>query len=289
MKRLVRMLLHVLCLPLRPCAPRVLLYHSIDATGSPISLDAAAFAAQMAWLAARGYATWPASVYVTALAQGDPLPERLVVLTFDDGYRNNIELALPILERHGFVASVFLVTGNAGAAPRWPQRDLPAIRALLERVYPHVAAAGRERLLADVLTCLDAEIASFAAWRAASRRGFEVLSHGHAHRFLDQCSAEELEADLRLAQTELQREGLAGGDVLAWPYGASDARAAAAAAAAGVRAAFRAEFAWSRRHNRDLMQLNRVPIDPALGLFGLRFALGKGYELWQWLRAWRRG
>lgn len=46
--------------------------------------------------------------------QGTPLPDHPVLITFDDGYTSNLELAAPILERYGLNAVIFVIGINAG-------------------------------------------------------------------------------------------------------------------------------------------------------------------------------
>ncbi len=54
------------------------------------------------------------------MAAGEPLPPRAVVLTFDDGYRDNLELGVPMLAEHGFPATFFLVPGFlSGTVGAW--------------------------------------------------------------------------------------------------------------------------------------------------------------------------
>lgn len=61
--------------------------------------------------------------WVRRAAAGEPLPARACAITFDDGWRDNFEYAFPLLAEHGTPATVFMVSGFAGAAmPFWPNR-----------------------------------------------------------------------------------------------------------------------------------------------------------------------
>lgn len=68
------------------------------------------FAAQMAYLHDHNYATVSLYDVIDALALGRPLPEKAVVLTFDDGYRALPDYAAPEMQKYGFVGTVFVIT-----------------------------------------------------------------------------------------------------------------------------------------------------------------------------------
>jgi peptidoglycan/xylan/chitin deacetylase (PgdA/CDA1 family) len=102
-----------------PRAARVpiLMYHYIsvpppdaDKYRLDLSVTPAAFEAQMAYLAAEGYHPIRVSDLSDYLREGKPLPPKPIVLTFDDGYIDNYENALPILEKYKFTATFFIIT-----------------------------------------------------------------------------------------------------------------------------------------------------------------------------------
>ena len=89
--------------------PTILMYHRIaDETLDPWGtiVSTAAFASHLEWLAKRR-TVLPLSAF-TELFRNNALPADAVALTFDDGYADNLEIALPLLEKHGMAATIFL-------------------------------------------------------------------------------------------------------------------------------------------------------------------------------------
>lgn len=104
---------------------QILIYHSIDSSGSCISMASLEFERQMEIIRDEGYNVITLRELVECLEKGDEKSDS-VVLTFDDGFRNNYEAALPILEKFGFKATIFLATGYLGKKCRWDKRsDIP--------------------------------------------------------------------------------------------------------------------------------------------------------------------
>ena len=109
----------------------IVMYHGVvEAALEPFCwhpLPVAAFDQQIAWLA-QHRTVLPLAEALSRLAEGT-LPEDAAAVTFDDGYRNNLTRALPILARHGVPATVFVVTGRRGHDTRlWPDRLWKAVR-----------------------------------------------------------------------------------------------------------------------------------------------------------------
>jgi peptidoglycan/xylan/chitin deacetylase (PgdA/CDA1 family) len=76
-----------------------------------LSVTPANFEAQLAWLRDQGYQSITLTDLAYHLALGWPLPDKPVILTFDDGYCDNYTNAFPLLKKYGYVGTFFLVTG----------------------------------------------------------------------------------------------------------------------------------------------------------------------------------
>ncbi len=117
-----------------PAGVPVLMYHRVDAdtpadaVGRSLTLEPAAFAAQLAWLRDHHIGTMTMDELADALAHGRH-PRRTVVLTFDDGYADAATVVTPILQRYGARASFYVSAGFLGDGRHltWPQ--LRAMRA----------------------------------------------------------------------------------------------------------------------------------------------------------------
>ncbi len=124
----------------------ILTYHSIDTSGSVVSVAPRGLAEHMAVLATLGFRGISLQDAVAHRDTTGSWPERCAVLTFDDGYANFYEEAFGVLRAHGFGATVFLVTGHVGGQNDWaPPPPLLGTRRLLswEQVKT-LAAAGVE-------------------------------------------------------------------------------------------------------------------------------------------------
>lgn len=96
----------------------ILEYHTITNTPDPSSeiynVPPAEFSAQLDYLQENGYTTITLNDFARAQRFGDPLPEKPIVLTFDDGYADNYSEMLPILEAHGMTAVIYVITNELG-------------------------------------------------------------------------------------------------------------------------------------------------------------------------------
>lgn len=106
----------------------ILTYHSIDDTGSIISTNPEKFRAQMQHLANTSCSVISLTDIVTCIRNNRPLPPKSVAITFDDGFKNFLDIAYPILKEFKFTATVFLVPGFCGQNNQWEgqPRGIPA-------------------------------------------------------------------------------------------------------------------------------------------------------------------
>jgi peptidoglycan/xylan/chitin deacetylase (PgdA/CDA1 family) len=91
---------------------RVLMYHKVnDLWPNPTTVPTAVFEEQMGLLGTLGYTPVSLDAVRDHYLRGSELPPRAVLITFDDGYRDNLANALPVLRRHGYPAVVFVPIG----------------------------------------------------------------------------------------------------------------------------------------------------------------------------------
>lgn len=74
------------------------------------------FKAQMQYLKDNGYAPIPMKVYLDHIKWGTEIPAKSVVLTFDDGWRNQYDHAYPILKEFGYPATFYIITKSIGGS-----------------------------------------------------------------------------------------------------------------------------------------------------------------------------
>lgn len=151
---------------------RILTYHRVNDfhPDDRLSVRVEEFRAQMRHLAEHGYRT----ISLSDVAHRGPLPANPIVLTFDDGYADNYQYAMPVLKEFGFRAVVFVTVNLIGTDNRLPR---------------YSESPDRDRLL---------------TWEETSRlaeSGWEIGSHTLTHPDLRTLS----DADLRREVEESRR------------------------------------------------------------------------------------
>jgi peptidoglycan/xylan/chitin deacetylase (PgdA/CDA1 family) len=177
----------------------ILTYHSIDTSGSVISTPPRTFAEQMELLAAEGFRGVTLREAVAHRRRHGDWPARSVALTFDDGYANFTDSALPALAAHGFTATVFVISGHAGGQNAW--------------VTPP-ARPGRRAML------------SWEQLRALAAAAIEIGAHTRSHKDLRQLPDAELRREIIESRNELADQLGERVESFAYPFGAVSPAAA---------------------------------------------------------------
>jgi peptidoglycan/xylan/chitin deacetylase (PgdA/CDA1 family) len=172
------------------------MYHEVVA-GTPEEIHAVSvkqFTEQMAWLADHGYVGLSLEMW-WALRENNTVPARTVVLTFDDGYRDNYTHALPILLAYAYRATVFITTEFIGKTSAWRPGKL-----------------GKAPLL------------SIVDLREIARAGLHIGSHTTRHRALTACTQQEVRETLSRSQEQILTYTGYTPISLAYPYSEYDAQ-----------------------------------------------------------------
>ena len=292
-------------------------YHNVEAThyfDAPAGQGTRGFRQQLQLLR-RAMNVIELGTAVRAWAEGRQLPMRSVCITFDDGYRDSLDLAAPMLEEYSLPATFFLVPAFvSGESHAWWERlswcVLGASASVLhwrDRVIPLRERASRvdvvEQLAAGLkmLSRREREDAVeemveqlvpvgppyredlFLDWdqsRSLVRRGFEVGSHSYFHAILARETQAEQEHDLARSKKVLEHELDAPIEGLAYPngeHGDFTTGTSDALRRAGYTHAVTTIPGLNRRTTPPF-ELRRVVISPATGLRGLLEGLARTWK-----------
>ncbi|MEV1288768.1 polysaccharide deacetylase family protein [Micromonospora sp. NPDC049679] len=230
----------------------VLCYHSVgderrDGT-LRWSVSPGDFDEQMTLIRERGRTPMTVSGYARVLRGLAPLPPRPVLITFDDGFPDLAETALPVLRRNGLTATAYVIAARVGVAP---------------------PAGGDPSLDWDQL-------------RELLGYGVEVGSHSRSHRALDCLRRAELHQEVAGSRQVLEDRLGTAVPSFAYPYGYHSSAVRTAVRAAGYSSACGVKNALSHPDD-DMFAIARVLIERDTGTAGIAALLdGAGWPL-----AWR--
>src|SRR5262245_44507130 len=102
---------------------RVLMYHMVLETTHPLqrryAVSPSEFRKQMKLLKLLGYSPVSLDQVFMTIPIDNKMPDRPIAITFDDGYMNTYENALPVLLHYKYPAAIFMVAGLAGGSNKW--------------------------------------------------------------------------------------------------------------------------------------------------------------------------
>jgi peptidoglycan/xylan/chitin deacetylase (PgdA/CDA1 family) len=226
---------------MNPAAVPILMYHSVseEPTTSTrrLSVRPVDFERHLGLLSELGYTSISFGNLVRSWRMAGReggsqllLPERPVVLSFDDGYADFHSEVLPRLERYQATATLFVTTGWVASADQ---------------------AEGEGRL---------APMLNWSQLREITSRGIEVGAHSHSHSELDRISARELHRQVGLCRDLLDSGLEQNTEVFCYPYGYSNVQVRESVRAAGYIGACVVGNAMAHC-NQDPYAMTRMTID----------------------------
>jgi peptidoglycan/xylan/chitin deacetylase (PgdA/CDA1 family) len=227
----------------------ILMYHKVGAAvdhpeDTFLNVSGDAFERQMRALAHMRYRAMTFAQIVEALRTGQPLPRRVFAITFDDGYQCVGDVAAPILERYGFPATVFVVSGAAGAANTWD------------------GITGRPLL-------------PLMAWdrlRELNRAGWEMAGHTTTHPHLNELDDLEALQEIQEGKAAVEAQLDTSLQTFCYPFGHFNARTPALVQDAGFTGACTTRSGLAKR-DTDPFLLPRVKIAYRDGVAGMLYRL----------------
>lgn len=209
-----------------------LMYHNIndvyDAKNASVEISGDMFREHMKILKEKGYTAILFDEYLAAVRGVAALPEKPILITFDDGYLNNYTIGFPILKETGMKATIFIVTGRMGLQG--------AV------TYPHFT------------------------WQQAKEMqesGFvDIQSHTQYHSHLPEISNSNLILELRKSKFVIEKHLNKKVDILAYPYGEWNDNVINAARNAGYNACVLADpvEAGVNRLNENTYLMKRITV-----------------------------
>ena len=300
----------------------VLLYHRVNRRPGTFSIERTtpeSFRGQMTYLA-RNFHVMALAEIVRRVEAGEPLPPRVVAVTFDDGYEDNYTDAFPILHELGLPATIFLTTGCIGTGTSlWYDRvicafehtskrrvSLPgaedatglndprtrareATRALyaLMRLSNEERLKAQERLIDELGGTGDgSSLPAMLTWeqvRVMAVGGIDFGAHTVSHPILTRLPTREAEREMTESRKAIEERLGRAVDLFAYPVGRRSEysqEVVDAVARSGFRAALTTD-AGTNLPGDDMLLLRRLK---PLGEDVPSFALGLGA---QYLSEWR--
>ena len=231
----------------KPSGIPILHYHSVNGENKA-SVTKESFCEQMNYLHENNYNVISLSSLIEMLEKKRPLKKKTLVITFDDGYKTNYDIAFPLLSQYSFTATIFITTGAIGKVNDWD--DIEGVKGL--------------------------PILSAEEIKEMERGGIDFGVHTDTHPDLTAISPEMIRAEINLSKTKL--ENLIGKEVthFAYPYGKYTDEVRTMVKECGIKAACTTKPGLSNDRS-DLFLLNRSGVFTNASINGFKTRLNGSF------------
>lgn len=220
---------------------RVLVYHNIgekeigDYLGIQVSLQK--FEEEMKFLSENAYRVFPLKELISMAKNKEPIPDKSIAITFDDGYRENLINILEIMKRYSFSATFFITIGYVEGWAKsgnkyWEKLEFCSWSDLMDMPYA----------------------------------GNEIGSHFLSHKCLTSLSNDELINEVAESRRILEAKLNISADIFSYPHGKFDKRIKFTLQDKGCIAAC-TSIPGSNSYATDMYALRRISIDARDGIF----------------------
>jgi peptidoglycan/xylan/chitin deacetylase (PgdA/CDA1 family) len=249
--------------------PPVLCYHRVlpRSRGTrrqvEYSVTPQQFSAQMSFLASEGFTSLTLEEFYAAVTGTRNIPDRAVLVTFDDGYADNYKIAWPIAGQFGVKLNLFVCTGLVDGLP---------LKVFEAESYSARASKAQFGELWQPL--------SWDQLREMATSGMGIGLHSHAHRNLGGMSAAEVAADVATGVANIQRQLGTRPRFFAFPFGhfgSYSRETTAVLSAHGLELFFTTELGRTPLRQADRL-FSRIVIHPEDDLGSFRRKLYGGYD-----------
>jgi peptidoglycan/xylan/chitin deacetylase (PgdA/CDA1 family) len=198
----------------------ILNYHKVDILNHALSVSPQEFEEQMEYLHKNGYHTIAPDQLMAYLRYGKQLPDKPIMITFDDGYLDNYTNAYPIMKKYDFTATIFIITN---------------------------------------LISQDNRFMTWDQIREMQQYGIVFGSHTANHKSLTSLTKEQVMNGLSQSRDEITRQLGKSPKYFAYPTGTYNGEIEEMVRASGYKAAFTIEYGQVGADS-DLYLLQRIPI-----------------------------
>lgn len=195
-------------------------YHKVDNYHHALSIPPGEFEEQIKYLHDNGYHSINPDDLVANIKYGNALPDKPILITFDDGYADNYSNAYPILKKYNFTATIFIITNMVGKDPRF---------------------------------------VTWEQVREMQESGFVFASHTVNHLPLTNLPADQIENELVQSRDEITQQLGVTPKYFAYPTGAYNLQIEDIVRKTGYTAAFTIRYGQDGPKS-DLYALERIPI-----------------------------